>query len=816
MTPNRFLALMLVLSAMTAASGADCRRGLSFAEPAITSLILDTAAYGDFNEDGRPDVALMFSDSRIIALNRGAVFQPMPRELISGAFSIPLIVATDVDRDGHLDLVYRSGNVVEVALGWGNGAFRPLLGSILPKSNSSWRMIDFDHDGALDFVDFAFNSGGFTFVRSKRDGTFAEVSHLDLSSGFYQAISTTAGDFDGDGNVDVLRMATELPSFRSVLTFGWNDGSLHFTETREITDVPHSLQPVDIDGDGAEELVAIEDGSLVIVRVKNRHPAIERIPVAPKGTTQTLQNLTMVDADGDGIRDLVFSAGSVVGIIPGTADHHFRDASYFELPGSGGIAVLDLDADGHPDFAATSGSQGLHVLYGATLVAGRPNANRVYPAGPISGTLALSDVNGDGIRDLVEVSLQGGEAFRATVLFGDGRGGFPRAAEPLLMPSKFRGTSGLVGDFDGDGHADLAISSGLPATKPVIAFGTADGFAAPTLELDADYLAGVVSLDSSAVRQLVGVKGDDVQFFSVSSGRNVSTATIYHRPAGARVLAVRSDSNAPPRIAIVTATGIRLVTRTSNGWEESVLADSTFYIATSAIAAADLDGDGRDDFVISGDTTRAFFARSDGTYSSLSVAAAGGFVDSITPADFDGDGKQDLVVTSRGNFGYPGVVQVLRNVAGNFQPYATATSGAPFGGGALVQDVDGDGLPDVLIPSFDGAEIMNNICVPPRIRVVAVPADPVEGARVTLVAHAISTDAFAIGGITISEGGTVLDREQPHLAYDLATMSWTSPPLTAGTHTYRIDYDDQFAGSSQTTIAVTTKPAIPRRRAARQ
>ena len=117
MIPARFLALTLALFAVTAASGADCRRGLSFAEPAITSLILSSAVYGDFNEDGRPDVALMFSDSRIIALNRGAVFQPMPRELISGAFSIPLIAATDVDRDGHLDLVYRNGNVVEVALG---------------------------------------------------------------------------------------------------------------------------------------------------------------------------------------------------------------------------------------------------------------------------------------------------------------------------------------------------------------------------------------------------------------------------------------------------------------------------------------------------------------------------------------------------------------------------------------------------------------------------------------------------------------------------------------------------------------------------
>src|SRR5437764_12241401 len=107
------------------------------------------------------------------------------------------------------------------------------------------------------------------------------------------------------------------------------------------------------------------------------------------------------------------------------------------------------------------------------------------------------------------------------------------------------------------------------------------------------------------------------------------------------------------------------------------------------MAAASLGADGRDDFVMSGDIRRAFFARSVGTFSSLSVATAGGFGDCITPADFDGDGKQDLVGTSRGSFGYPGVVQVLRKHAAKFQPYATATSGATIGRRAPVHDDDG-------------------------------------------------------------------------------------------------------------------------------
>ncbi|HEX3578921.1 MAG TPA: FG-GAP-like repeat-containing protein [Thermoanaerobaculia bacterium] len=814
----RFVALTLSLSvAAVAVADAGCRRAPSFAEPTITSLFITSAAYGDFNEDGRPDAALMLSgDSRIIALNRGTVFQPMPREIVPGGSSSDLVAAGDVNHDGHLDLIYRRYNYVQVALGWGDGTFKPLLPTLLPRNKTgSWRIVDFDHDGTPDFVDFDFDSGGFTFVKSKGDGTFGEVGHVDLSGGFLQNIFTTAGDFDGDGNVDVVRIATELPSFSTSVTFGWNDGNFHFAETKETIPVGFSLQPVDIDGDGAEELVTIDDGSLVILRARNRHVAIERIPVAPPGTRQVLNNPMMLDANGDGIRDLVFNTGNAIGVVWGTAGNHFRDASYFELPGSRSFAAVDLDGDGVPDMAATSGSEGLPVLYGAALAAGSPNANRVYPVGFNPATLALADVDGDGSRDLVTIADQSTDPLRVMVLFGDGHGAFARAAKPFVMPARYSGSRGFVGDFDGDGRADLAVTSSSITTQPIIAFGSSDGFETPSLEIPADSLLGRISLGSPATQGLIALKGDDVLLVTISSGRNVTASTIYHRPSGAGILVVRSDANAPPRIAVVTANDIRLVSRVAGSWQESVLVAGS-YTGTSGIASADFDGDGRADFVIWDSSAEVFLARSDGSYRTQGLQTAIGFIDSITPADFDGDGTPDLVVTTRGNFGAPGIVQVLRNAGGSFQPYATAMSGAPFRNGVVVDDVDGDGRPDVMIPSFDGPEVLRNICVTPRIRVAAVPANPSDGGHVTLVIHALSTDAFAIGVITISEGQTVLARQQPDLAYDLATVSWTSAALTPGTHTFRIDYNDQFGGSSQTEVVVTTKPAIPKHRAARR
>jgi hypothetical protein len=85
----RFLAMVLLLGTATAATADDCHRALTFAEAPVTLLGIDSAAFGDFNEDGWPDVAVMTGDNRIIALNRGGVFQQMPVEVIPApGFSI--------------------------------------------------------------------------------------------------------------------------------------------------------------------------------------------------------------------------------------------------------------------------------------------------------------------------------------------------------------------------------------------------------------------------------------------------------------------------------------------------------------------------------------------------------------------------------------------------------------------------------------------------------------------------------------------------------------------------------------------------------
>src|SRR5688572_4225329 len=115
MTSRLVLAVCLLFGPVVSTDG-SCRRAISFAQPIITSGFITSAGYGDFNEDGLVDVALMRDSVRIIAVNRGGVFQPMPHEDLftgsSSGFEAPIVAVTDVNGDSHLDLLYRRYNTI--------------------------------------------------------------------------------------------------------------------------------------------------------------------------------------------------------------------------------------------------------------------------------------------------------------------------------------------------------------------------------------------------------------------------------------------------------------------------------------------------------------------------------------------------------------------------------------------------------------------------------------------------------------------------------------------------------------------------------
>jgi hypothetical protein len=99
----------------------------------------------------------------------------------------------------------------------------------------------------------------------------------------------------------------------------------------------------------------------------------------------------------------------------------------------------------------------------------------VNPGGGTSGSIAVTDFNGDGKQDIAATN-NGCNTYGLTILLGNGDGTF----QAPLFTANFGGLYFVAsGDFNGDGKQDLAVIGALPTNLTVpavfILLGNGDG-----------------------------------------------------------------------------------------------------------------------------------------------------------------------------------------------------------------------------------------------------------------------------------------------------------------------------------------------------
>ena len=291
-----------------------------------------------------------------------------------------------------------------------------------------------------------------------------------------------------------------------------------------------------------------------------------------------------------------------------------------------------------------------------------------------SDNLQLLDVNKDGKLDLVHASVFNGGV---TVLIGNGDGTFQRAQSFTTGTSVF---FFAAADVSGDGNLDLAVVDSYDPYVTIL-LGNGDGTFSPRKDLLSDWLSGV---GSGVVGDFNGDGMPDIAV-TTSSGVDVMLGK------GNGTFSLRSSSassNSGISIDCPQAISIATAIWTSSSMEQPFCQEmemepsalpwpSTATLNIRSFVVGDFNNDGYLDLVDVGNDfvetqpMQVLLGKGDGTFQAARrFWSLPQYPDKVVAADFNHDGNLDLALTLNPN----GVAILLGTGGGSFAPpviYAT-------------------------------------------------------------------------------------------------------------------------------------------------
>lgn len=466
-------------------------------------------AVADFTKDGRPDILVPRPGRASLLLVNDGRGHFTSRE--STMFAERIETVADINGDGNLDLIHTPAALrLTISLGDGTGAFPAqqtrLFGTNLTPAAAdldsngrsdllavlwSWGQIevyldpaaskatskiaaglprgvtpgDFNADGTIDLAVLTESTnvtGQYQYAAPRimiflNDGTGRLVRSRDVLIGSSQPFSLVnyvdTADFNGDGALDLVVPGTE----GSVgLVFGRGDGTFETPSILQARRLEAVAMAVDLNGDGIDEVI-------------NRGLSVGWLNAAGTYDFEPLPGVHFAigDVDSRGTRTIVIADVDRIRVLSRTAPRVWEEVSTIITGGQFlALATGDVTGDGRRElFVVTQDTtSGVRLrIYDAS---GTLFDMRTLEQPMWSGySLNVLDVNHDAKNDVV-LTRHGSIApihhdpdpidGYLDVLLGRGNGSFDA---PRRILDNTRLNVPLAGDYNGDGHVDLATDA---------------------------------------------------------------------------------------------------------------------------------------------------------------------------------------------------------------------------------------------------------------------------------------------------------------------------------------------------------------------
>jgi hypothetical protein len=671
---------------------------------------------GDFNGDGKMDVARVVTDTgnpeiSVLLSNNDGTFKTAVITALPSDTDAPFLVG-DVNGDGKDDLVL----------------IQPFGGNCTRK-----------HGKVAPQIVIPCGASVFVFISDGAGGFAAPVIYPVAGGSLVGGLLT---DIDGDGKLDLLAFDNNSPA-NVIELLGDGTGVLGSPTVlgQLTTSAPANMIFADFNGDGKVDFAGQTEGGQLQVTLATGAGLYADVPVSltTRDSNYGACNSTAGDVTGDGKPEIVsFNCNdNTIAVYVNQGDGTFAAGVYYnnnsdQNQGISDGAIADLNGDGKNDIVAINeyaGDVSVFLGNGDGTFSVKPSSYAV--GGYAWNTPLIADFNGDGLMDVVESD----DLYSLVYLQGYGDGTF-RASPTYPLPNSFdQGAysySVASGDFNGDGIADVVVGEvrNNGSTGVVVYLGKGDGtFSAgvsygdqPNMsyvavaDFNGDGKLDIAAIDraNSEVHILLG-DGDGT--FSIGASYPTSPAG----DASSQNLVVGDfNKDGKPDIAVANSNTQDVGALLGHG--DGTFADAVSYPLASHsaydIQAADLDGDGYVDLVVTAVTVEQQVAigilladsNAPGTFTAAQFVAVTGYPNNIALGDLNNDGKIDMAVTERGGASFNGQIEIfLNDGTGTFPAAPTVYPASAIGGAGgdswplniQMFDLNGDGNLDLIYLNDD-------------------------------------------------------------------------------------------------------------------